>query len=90
MATLKLKDNIIDRLERVHGFANDSAFAGAIGVSPSVLHAAKNGKSSSVRVITGICHAFGYGPGEIAEVVAGPDPSDPDDETSEEAVEVAA
>lgn len=68
MSTIKFRPGFLERIERAHGFQTDTAFAGAIGVSPAVLSKAKTTQIATGQMLKGISLAFGYGLGEIAYV----------------------
>lgn len=67
-AQLYLRDGIIDRLLKLHGFQSETGFARAIGVTQASLNRAASGGPVSAKVIAGISTTFGYGIGEVAEV----------------------
>ena len=50
------------------GLKTDEAFAGAIGVSESVLARAKKTNECTPLMLIGLYKAFGFQPGEIAQI----------------------
>ncbi|MFT8359175.1 hypothetical protein [Bifidobacterium aquikefiri] len=62
------KDGFLDRARRMSGLKSDAAFAGAIGVSESVLSKAKKTGICTPGMVVGLHLAFGFTPGEVATV----------------------
>lgn len=69
MSDLRVRPGLVPRLAKIHGFRDRAAFARAIGTTPKTLARAEEGAPVSGGLIAGICSAFGYGVGEIAEVI---------------------
>ena len=66
------KDGFLERARRMSGLKSDAAFAGAIGVSESVLSKAKKTGICTPGMVVGLHLAFGFTPGEIATVAEAP------------------
>ena len=66
------KDGFLERARRMSGLKSDAAFAGAIGVSESVLSKAKKTGVCTPGMVVGLHLAFGFTPGEIATVAETP------------------
>lgn len=65
---ITFKPEFLDRCRKMSGLKTDAAFAGAIGVSESVLSKARRTNIVTPVMIVGLNRAFGFTPGEIAEV----------------------
>lgn len=70
---MTFKPDFLERCKRMSGLKSNAAFAGAIGVSESVLSKAMHTNIVSPTMIVGFNRAFGFTPGEIAEVTEIPD-----------------
>lgn len=72
MAVYKMlfRDGFLDRAKRMSGLKTDEAFAGAIGVSDSVLARAKKTNECTPVMMIGLYKAFGFQPGEISQIKA--------------------
>lgn len=70
---ITFKPDFLERCKRMSGLKSNAAFAGAIGVSESVLSKAMHTNIASPTMIVGFNRAFGFTPGEIAEVTEIPD-----------------
>lgn len=67
-AQMMFKPGFLERTRRMSGLKTDAAFAGAIGVSESVLNKAKKTNVCTPAMIVGLYKAFGFQPGEISVV----------------------
>ena len=63
---MQFRDGFLDRTKQMSGLKTDEAFAGAIGVSESVL--AKKTNECTPLMLIGLYKAFGFQPGEIAQI----------------------
>ncbi|NEG89796.1 hypothetical protein [Bifidobacterium aerophilum] len=70
---MTFKPDFLERSRRMSGLKTDAAFAGAIGVSESVLSKAKRTNIATPAMIVGFYRSFGFTPGEVAEVTDVPD-----------------
>lgn len=72
MADYKMlfRDGFIERAKRMSGLKTDEAFAGAIGVSDSVLARAKKTNECTPLMLIGLYKAFGFQPGEVSQIKA--------------------
>lgn len=71
MAAIKLREGVLERIQRLAGLATDDAMAGAIGVSVETYRRVKSGKQEpSLRFLAGLAGNFGYQLGEVAQVVS--------------------
>jgi len=70
MADYKMlfRDGFLDRAKRMSGLKTDEAFAGAIGVSKSVLDRAKKTGECTPLMLIGLYQAFGFQPGEVSQI----------------------
>ena len=68
---MQFRDGFLDRTKQMSGLKTDEAFAGAIGVSESVLARAKKTNECTPLMLIGLYKAFGFQPGEIAQAVNG-------------------
>lgn len=66
MSTLVLRNGLLDKLKRLHGFESDRALANAIGISFRTLARVKADPTLiQPAMIAGICIAFGYSPSDV-------------------------
>lgn len=65
---MQFRDGFLDRTKQMSGLKTDEAFAGAIGVSESVLARAKKTNECTPLMLIGLYKAFGFQPGEIAQI----------------------
>lgn len=65
---MQFRDGFLDRIKLMSGLKTDEAFAGAIGVSESVLARAKKTNECTPLMLIGLYKAFGFQPGEIAQI----------------------
>lgn len=65
---MQFRDGFLDRTKQMSGLKTDEAFAGAIGVSESVLARAKKPTNAHHSCSIGLYKAFGFQPGEIAQI----------------------
>ena len=72
MADYKMlfRDGFLDRAKRMSGLKTDEAFAGAIGVSESVLARAEKTNECTPLMMVGLYKAFGFQPGEVSQIKA--------------------
>ena len=78
------KPGFLDRCRRMSGLQTDAAFARSIGVSKEVMSKAKRTNLVTPSMLVGLYEAYGFQPGEIAEMAKVPD------KTTLEAQEAAA
>ncbi|OZG68206.1 hypothetical protein [Bifidobacterium eulemuris] len=67
-AKLMFNDGFLDRAQKMSGLRTVEAFAGAIGVSESVLNNARKTNVATPAMIVGLYKAFGFQPGEVCKV----------------------
>lgn len=66
---IKLRDGVLDRLQKLSGLQTDEAMAGAIGVSVETYRRVKNEQQHpSLRFIEGLGQAFDFQIGEIVRI----------------------
>lgn len=75
------RPEFLERTKRMSGLKTDAAFAGAIGVSESVLNKARRTNVCTPAMLVGLWRAFGFQPGEICYIA--------DDGKEEKAVDTA-
>lgn len=62
------RPDFLERTKRMSGLKTDAAFAGAIGVSESVLNKARRTNVCTPAMLVGLWRAFGFQPGEICYI----------------------
>lgn len=65
---MQFRDGFLDRTKLMSGLKTDEAFAGAIGVSESVLARAKKTNECTPLMLIGLYKAFGFQPGEVSQI----------------------
>lgn len=71
---IELRDNVLERIQRLSGLQTDDAMAGAIGVSVETYRRVKNQKQyPSFKFIDGLGRAFNFQIGELVRIT----PTDP-------------
>ncbi|NMM93947.1 hypothetical protein [Bifidobacterium oedipodis] len=67
-AKLMFNDGFLDRAQKMSGLKTVESFAGAIGVSESVLNNARKTNVATTAMLIGLYKAFGFQPGEVCKV----------------------